>query len=290
MPRETSEIKLREIEASKISQTVAELCQRANFELGEDVLSALRQALKTEPSPLGREVLSRLLENAGIAQDERVSLCQDCGTAVVFLEIGQDVHISSGDLYQAIADGVSQGYTQGYLRKSIVSQPFSDRINTKDNTPAVIHTEIVPGDRLKIIIMPKGGGAENMSRLFMLKPTEGREGVINAALRAVEEAGGNPCPPVIVGLGIGATAEKAMLLAKKALLRPVGKPSPDPEISQLEKEILDRINDLGIGPLGFGGGTTALAVHAEITPSHLASLPVAINLQCHSARHQEAVL
>ena len=290
MPRETSEIKLREIEASKISQTVAELCQRANFELGGDVLSALRQALKTEPSPLGREVLSRLLENAGIAQDERVSLCQDCGTAVVFLEIGQDVHISSGDLYQAIADGVSQGYTQGYLRKSIVSQPFSDRINTKDNTPPVIHTEIVPGYRLKIIIMPKGGGAENMSRLFMLKPTEGREGVINAALRAVEEAGGNPCPPVIVGLGIGATAEKAMLLAKKALLRPVGKPSPDPEISQLEKEILDRINDLGIGPLGFGGGTTALAVHAEITPSHLASLPVAINLQCHSARHQEAVL
>jgi len=281
---------LRELEAKKITQTVAELCQRANFELGEDVLSALRQALKTEPSPLGREVLSRLLENAGIAQDERVSLCQDCGTAVVFLEIGQDVHITGGDLYQAIADGVSRGYTQGYLRKSIVSQPFSDRINTKDNTPPVIHTEIVPGDRLKIIIMPKGGGAENMSRLFMLKPTEGREGVINVALKAAEEAGGNPCPPVIVGLGIGASAEKAMLLAKKALLRPVGKPNPDPEISQLEKEILDRINDLGIGPLGFGGSTTALAVHAEVTPSHLASLPVAINFQCHSARHQEAVL
>jgi fumarate hydratase subunit alpha len=290
LPRETSEIKLREIEASKITQTVAELCQRANFELGEDVLSALRQALKTEPSPLGREVLSRLLENADIAREERVSLCQDCGTAVVFLEIGQDVHISGGDLYQAIADGVSQGYTQGYLRKSIVSQPFSDRINTQDNTPPVIHTEIVPGDRLKIIVMPKGGGAENMSRLVMLKPTEGREGVINVALRAVEEAGGNPCPPVIVGLGIGASAEKAMLLAKKALLRPVGKPNPDPEISQLEKEILGRINDLGIGPLGFGGGTTALAVHAEVTPSHLASLPVAINFQCHSARHQEAVL
>ncbi len=281
---------MRELEAKKITQTVAELCQRANFELGEDVLSALRQALKTEPSPLGREVLSRLLENAGIAQDERVSLCQDCGTAVVFLEIGQDVHITGGDLYQAIADGVSRGYTQGYLRKSIVSQPFSDRINTQDNTPPVIHTEIVPGDRLKIIILPKGGGAENMSRLAMLRPTEGREGVINVALRAVEEAGGNPCPPVIVGLGIGASAEKAMLLAKKALLRPVGKPNPDPEISQLEKEILDRINDLGIGPLGFGGGTTALAVHAEVTPSHLASLPVAINFQCHSARHQEAVL
>ena len=290
MPRETGKTKLREIEAEKITQTVAELCQRANFELGEDVLSALRQALKTEPSPLGREVLSRLLENAGIARDERVSLCQDCGTAVVFLEIGQDVHISGGDLYQAIAKGVSQGYTQGYLRKSIVSQPFSDRINTRDNTPPVIHTEIVPGDRLKIAVLPKGGGAENMSRLFMLKPTEGREDVINAALRAVEEAGGNPCPPVIIGLGIGASAEKAMLLAKKALLRPVGQPNPDPEISQLEKEILDRINDLGIGPLGFGGSTTALAVHAEVTPSHLASLPVAINFQCHSARHQEAIL
>ena len=290
MPRETRKIKLREIQAKEITQTVAELCQRANFELGEDVLSALRQALKTEPSPLGREVLSRLLENAGIAREERVSLCQDCGTAVVFLEIGQDVHISGGDLYQAVADGVSQGYTQGYLRKSIVSQPFSDRINTQDTTPPVIHTEIVPGDRLKIIILPKGGGAENMSRLVMLKPTEGREGVINVALKAAEEAGGNPCPPVIVGLGIGASAEKAMLLAKKALLRPVGKPNPDPEISQLEKEILDRINDLGIGPLGFGGGTTALAVHAEVTPSHLASLPVAINFQCHSARHQETVL
>jgi fumarate hydratase subunit alpha len=281
---------LREIEAKKISQTVAELCQQANFELGEDVLSALRQALKTELSPLGREVLSQLLENARIAREERVALCQDCGTAVVFMEIGQDAHITGGDLYQAVAEGVSQGYAQGYLRKSIVSQPFSDRINTRDNTPPVIHTEIVPGDQLKIAVMPKGGGAENMSRLFMLKPTEGREGVINAALRAVEEAGGNPCPPVIVGLGIGASAEKAMLLAKKALLRPVGKPSPDPEIQKLEKDILYRINDLGIGPLGFGGSTTALAVHAEITPSHLASLPVAINLQCHSARHQEAVL
>ena len=290
MPRETRKIKLREIEAKKITQTVAELCQRANFELGEDVLSALRQALKTEPSPLGREVLSRLLENAGIAREERVSLCQDCGTAVVFLEIGQDVHISGGDLYQAIAEGVSQGYTQGYLRKSIVSQPFSDRINTRDNTPPVIHTEIVPGDRLKIIIMPKGGGAENMSRLFMLKPTEGREGVINVALKAAEEAGGNPCPPVIVGLGIGASAEKAMLLAKKALLRTVAEPSPDPEVAKLEKDILARVNELGIGPMGFGGSTTALAVHALVMPAHIVSLPVAVNLQCHSARHKEAIL
>ena len=281
---------MREIEASAITQTVAELCQQANFELGEDVLSALKQAQQTEESPLGQQVLSQLLENARIAQQERVPLCQDCGSAVVFLEIGQETHITGGDLQSAVEEGVRQGYTQGYLRKSIVSQPLSTRINTQDNTPPVIHTEIVPGNQLKIAVMPKGGGAENMSRLAMLMPSNSREDIINVVVRTVDEAGSNPCPPLIVGLGIGATAEKAMLLAKKALLRPVGKPNPDPEIAQLEKEILSRINDLGIGPLGFGGRTTALAVHAEVTPTHLASLPVAVNLQCHSARHQEAVL
>jgi len=281
---------MREIEASAITQTVAKLCQQTNFELGEDVLSALKQAQQTEESPLGKQVLSQLLENAQIAQQERVPLCQDCGTAVVFLEIGQETHITGGDLYAAVEEGVRQGYTQGYLRKSIVSQPLSARINTQDNTPPVIHTEIVPGNQLKIAVMPKGGGAENMSRLAMLMPSNSREDIINVVVRTVDEAGSNPCPPLIVGLGIGATAEKAMLLAKKALLRPVGRPNPDPEIAQLEKEILSRINDLGIGPLGFGGRTTALAVHAEVTPTHLASLPVAVNLQCHSARHQEAVL
>ncbi len=281
---------MREIKASSITQTVAELCQQANFELGEDVLSALKQAQQTEESPLGQQVLSQLLENAQIAQQERVPLCQDCGSAVVFLEIGQETHITGGDLQSAVEEGVRQGYTQGYLRKSLVSQPLSARINTQDNTPPVIHTEIVPGNQLKITVMPKGGGAENMSRLAMLMPSNSREDIINVVVRTVDEAGSNPCPPLIVGLGIGATAEKAMLLAKKALLRPVGKPNPDPEIAQLEKEILSRINDLGIGPLGFGGRTTALAVHAEVTPTHLASLPVAVNLQCHSARHQEAVL
>jgi len=281
---------VREIEASAITQTVAELCQQANFELGKDVLSALKQAKQTEESPLGQQVLSQLLENARIAQQERVPLCQDCGTAVVFLEMGQETHITGGDLQAAVEEGVRQGYTQGYLRKSIVNQPFSARINTRDNTPPVIHTEIVPGNQLKITIMPKGGGAENMSRLAMLKPSDGREGVIDLVARAIDEAGGNPCPPIIVGLGIGATAEKAMLLAKQALLRPLGESNPDPEIARLEKEILSRINDLGIGPLGFGGRTTALAVHAEVTPTHLASLPVAVNLQCHSARHKEAVL
>lgn len=281
---------MREIEASTIIQTVAELCQQANFMLGEDVLTTLRQAQQTEESPLGREVLGQIIENARIAEREHLPLCQDCGTAVVFLEIGQETHIIGGDLYSAVAEGVRQGYDKGYLRKSIVRQPFSARINTKDNTPPVIHTEIVPGDRIKIMVMPKGGGAENMSRLAMLKPSDGREGIIDLVLRTVDEAGGNPCPPLIVGLGIGATAEGAMLLAKKALLRQVGEPNPDPEVAELEKEILSRINDLGIGVLGFGGSTTALAVQAEVRPTHIASLPVAVNLQCHSARHKEAVL
>ena len=258
--------------------------------LGEDVLAALKQAQQTEESPLGREVLSQIIENARIAEQERMPLCQDCGAAVVFLEIGQEAHIIGGDLYTAVEAGVRQGYTQGYLRKSMVSQPFSARTNTRDNTPPVIYNEIVSGDRIRVIVMPKGGGAENMSRLAMLKPSDGREGIIDLAVRTVDEVGANPCPPLIVGLGIGAVSEETMLLAKKALLRRVAKPNPDPEVAELEKEILSRINDLGIGPLGFGGSTTALAVQIEVRPTHIASLPVAVNLQCHSARHKEAVL
>ncbi len=281
---------MRELEASAITKAVAQLCQRANFELGEDVLSALREAQQNEESPLGKEVLGQLIENARVARQERLPLCQDCGTAVVFLEVGQEAHISGGDLYAAVAEGVRQGYTQGYLRKSMVSQPFSARINTGDNTPPVIHTEIVPGDKLKIIVMPKGGGAENMSIIAMLKPGAGRQGIIERAVKTVDIAGGNSCPPLIIGLGIGGTAEKAMLEAKRALLRPVGKPNPDPEVVRLEKEILVRVNALGIGPLGLGGTITALAVHAEVMPTHIASLPLAVNLQCHSARHKEVVL
>jgi fumarate hydratase subunit alpha len=281
---------MREIQASAITRTVAQLFQQANFELGEDVLTALKQARQAEESPLGREALSQLLENARIAAEERLPLCQDCGTAVVFLEIGQEAHITGGDLHNAIEEGVRRGYVEGYLRKSIVGQPFSARVNTGDNTPPVIHTEIVPGDRIKITVMPKGGGAENMSRLAMLKPGDGSQGITDFVIRAVDEAGGKPCPPVIVGLGIGGTAEGAMLLAKKSLLRPVAAPSPDPETAGLEREILARINNLGIGPLGFGGRVTALAVHIETAPTHIASLPVAVNLQCHSARHKEAVL
>ena len=281
---------LKEIKTSAITQAVAKLCQEANFTLGEDVLSSLKQALQTEQSPLGREFLNQIIENTRIAKAEKLPLCQDCGTAVVFLEIGQDVHITGGDLEVAVEEGVRRGYYQGHLRKGIVSQPFSERVNTRDNTPAVIHAEIVPGDRLKITVLPKGGGAENVSRLAMLLPNEGKQGIIELVTKTVEEAGGDSCPPLIIGLGIGGTAEKAMLMAKKALLRKVGEPNPDPEVARLEKEVLIRVNRLGVGPMGFGGSTTALAVHAEVSPTHITSLPVAVNLQCHSARHKEVTL
>jgi fumarate hydratase subunit alpha len=281
---------MREINAKEITKTVSNLCQQANFELGEDVLAALKKALKSEESPLGRETLSQLIENAKLAKAEKLPLCQDCGTAVVFLEIGQDVHISGGDLNSAVEEGVRRGYDEGCLRKAVVKQPFSERVNTKDNTPAVIHAEIVPGDKLKITVMPKGGGAENMSRLAMLLPNDGKEGIIETVAHTVDEAGGKACPPLIIGVGVGGTAEKAMLLAKKALLRTVGQPSPDPEVAQLERDILAAVNALGIGPMGYGGSTTALAVHAEVMPAHIVSLPVAVNLQCHSARHKEAIL
>ncbi|HJX70239.1 MAG TPA: fumarate hydratase [Dehalococcoidia bacterium] len=281
---------MKEIHVDAITQTIARLCQEANFFLAEDVLQALRKARDNEESSLGRGTLEQILENADIAARERLPLCQDCGSTVVLLRVGQGVHIIGGELYAAVEEGVRQGYTQGYLRKSMVSHPFSSRMNTKDNSPPIIHTEIVPGDELRIIVMPKGGGSENMSRLAMLEPAKGRQGVVDFVVRAVEEAGSNPCPPVIVGVGIGGTAEKAMMLAKEALLRPVGKPNLELEVAELEEELLGRINALGIGPQGFGGRTTALAVHIEVFPCHIASLPVAVNLQCHSARHKEAVL
>ena len=281
---------MREVEAKKITRAVADLCQKANFELGEDVLSALKEAREKEESPLAKDALDKIIENARIAKKERLPLCQDCGTAVIFLKVGQDVHITGGDLNAAVTEGVRQGYTQGYLRKSMVSQPFSIRTNTGDNTPPVIHTKIVPGDKLRVVVMPKGSGAENMSRLAMLKPGAGSQGIIELVVATVNEAGGNPCPPLIIGLGIGGTAEKAMLLAKEALLRRVGEPNPDSEVAELERDILNKVNALGIGPLGLGGTITALAVHAEIMPTHIASLPIAINLQCHSARHREVVL
>jgi len=280
----------REIQANDIVQTVSRLCQEANFFLGDDVLKALRAAKDTEESPIGGETLQRILDNADISATEHLPLCQDCGTAVILLRLGQEACIKGGDLYAAVEEGVRQGYGEGYLRKSIVQFPFSKRANTKDNTPAIIHTDIVPGDQIRIIVMPKGGGSENMSRLVMLSPSQGRQGVIDSVVRAVEEAGSNPCPPLVVGVGIGGNAEKAMMLSKEALLRRVGDPNPDPELDEMEHELLEKTNALGIGPQGFGGRTTALAVHILTFPCHIASLPVGINLLCHSARHKEAVL
>ena len=281
---------MREIDAKEITQTVSRLFQEACHYLPEDVLNALKEARQNEESPIGREVLDRILENAEISAGGQIPLCQDTGDAVVFLELGQDAHIVGGDLYSAVNEGVRHGYTQGYLRKSMVSRPFSARVNTKDNTPAIIYTDIVPGDSLRIVAKPKGGGAENMFRLTMLSPAQGRQGVLDFVVGAVDEAGSNACPPVVVGVGIGGTVEKTVMLAKRALLRKVGEPSQDTETAELEREILERVNKLGIGPMGYGGRNTALAVHIEVFPSHMASLPVAVNLECHSCRHKEAIL
>jgi len=283
-------VSVKEIHVSQITETVARLCQDATHNLPEDVVAALRRAERSEESPLARQVLIEILDNAELARREMLPLCQDTGTAVVFAEMGQDVHIVGGAFADAVNAGVAKGYTEGYLRKSIVDKPFSARTNTQDNTPAVVHTEIVLGDRLKLAVMPKGGGCENMSRFAILLPGAGKEGVTNFVLRAVEESGGNPCPPVIVGVGIGGTAEYSMTLAKKALTRRVGDHNPDPETAQLEAELLEKVNALGLGPQAVGGRNTALAVHIETYPTHIAALPVAVNLQCHSARFKSAEL
>jgi fumarate hydratase subunit alpha len=281
---------MRDIDAKEVSKTVSRLFQEANFFLPEDVIASLKRARESEESPVAREVIDGILENADIAAQEKMPLCQDCGAAVLFLELGQEVHITGSDLYAAVNEGVRQAYSEGYLRKSMVKRPYSERVNTKDNTPAIIYTDVVPGDKLRIIAMPKGGGAENMTRLAMLPPARGRQGLIDFVVSAVDEAGSNPCPPVVVGVGIGGTAEKTLMLAKKALLRKIGEPSPDAEVAELEREILRRINNLGIGAMGYGGRVTALAVNVEVFPAHIASMPVAVNVNCHSSRHKEAIL
>jgi fumarate hydratase subunit alpha len=281
---------MRDIDSKKITETISNLFQEACLYLPEDTSAALKQAKEKEVSPAAKDVLARMIENTEIAAKEKIPLCQDTGAAVVMLELGQEVHVTGGDLYTAINEGVRQGYEKGYLRKSMVRQPFSARVNTKDNTPAIIHTDIIPGDKLKISVMPKGGGSENCSRLTVMPPAKGRQGIIDFVVNLVNESGSNPCPPIIIGLGIGGTTDKAMAMAKKALLRKVGEPNPDPEVAELEKEILQRINNIGIGPMGYGGRTTALAVHAETFPAHIASMPVAVNIQCWCARHKEATL
>jgi fumarate hydratase subunit alpha len=281
---------LRDIDCKRITETVATLFQESCLYLPEDVLAAIKKARDKEESPAAREALDKIIENTEVSKRDKIPLCQDTGAAVVMLELGQEVHITGGNLDDCINEGVRQGYEKGYLRKSMVSQPFSTRVNTKDNTPAIIHTDIVPGDKLKISVMPKGGGSENCSRLTVMSPASGRQGIIDFVVNIVEESGSNPCPPIIIGLGIGGTTDKTMAMGKKALLRKVGEPNPDPEVAELEKEILKRVNNLGIGPMGYGGRTTALAVHAEVFPTHIASLPVAVNIQCWCARHRESIL
>ena len=281
---------MREIACEQIADTVARLCIEANYQLPADVSAALRRALAREESPLGQDILQQVLENEAIARQGEFPLCQDTGYTTVWLELGQEVHIAGGDLEQCITEGVRRGYRDGYLRKSVVARPFPERVNTGDNTPPIVYTRIVPGDRLKVTVMPKGGGGENMSQLKMLLPAKGRQGIVDFVVQVVEQAGANPCPPIIVGVGVGGTAEKAMLLAKEALLREVGQPSAHPDDAALEADILERVNGLGIGPQGLGGTVTALAVTVISHPCHFASLPVGVVIQCHSSRHKEEVL
>jgi fumarate hydratase subunit alpha len=280
---------MRQINTEEITDTVEKICIDANFNLGDDLIASLQNALKKEEAPLGKEVIAQILQNAEIGKDEQVPVCQDTGFAVVFVEIGQEVIIEGQSLQEAINEGVRRGYKNGYLRKSIVKSPL-DRINTGDNTPAVIHTDIVPGDKLKITFLAKGGGCENMSRTAMLTPAQGRDGVIDFVVNTVKIAGANPCPPIIVGVGLGGTFEYVTLLSKKAILRPVGSHNKDTNTAHLEDELLEEINKLGIGPQGFGGRITALAVHVETYPCHIASLPVAVNIECHSHRPKSIVI
>ncbi len=277
---------MREIRVDEIRRVIKKMCIDANCNLGEDVMRAFKKALATEESTAGKDAMEQLIENANIAREEQVPMCQDTGFAVIFADIGQEVRLVGGDLKTAINEGVRQGYQEGYLRKSIVSDPL-ERVNTKDNTPAVIHIDIVPGDEVKLTIAPKGGGSENMSAVKMLKPADGRQGIIDFVVQQVKTAGANPCPPLVVGVGIGGTFEKVAYLAKKALLRPLGEINSSSLYAEIEEEILGKINKLGIGPQGFGGRNTALAVHIETYPCHIASMPVAVNINCHAARHLE---
>ncbi len=280
---------MKEISLTRVTEEVERMCIEANYFIGSDVINKIKEAHANEESPVGKNVLEQIIKNDDIAATDRVPMCQDTGLVVIFLEVGTEVKVE-GDIYAAIQEGVRRGYDKGYLRKSVVKHPF-DRVNTKDNTPAVIHTKLVPGsDKVKIIVAPKGGGSENMSLVKMLKPADGIEGVKQLVVETIKNAGGNPCPPIIVGVGIGGSFEKAALLAKEALMRDVNDSSSDPINAKLEGELLELINNTGVGPLGLGGRNTALAVKVETHPCHIASLPVAININCHAARHKEVVL
>ena len=280
---------MRQIEANTITQAVEKLCMEANYFLGQDVIDALERSLKREESPTGQQILRDILENARIGREELSPICQDTGFTVAFVELGQEVEVVGDSLDEAITKGVAQGYTKGYLRASIVQDPLR-RINTKDNTPPVIHVEVVPGDRLRLTVMCKGSGCENMSRFAMLTPAQGRKGVVNFVVETVLKGGGRPCPPLIVGVGLGGTFDQATYIAKRSLLRPVGSHHAEAHIKELEEELLEKVNATGVGPQGWGGRTTALAVHVETYPCHIASLPVAVNIECHSHRLKTTIL
>jgi fumarate hydratase subunit alpha len=281
---------VRELDVTEITVAVRELCMTANYDLPDDVYEALLRGGEAEQSPTGKAVFGQLVENADIARADRVPICQDTGFAVLFANVGQDVHLVGGSFEDAVNEGVRRGYGDGYLRKSIAAQPAHARTNTTDNTPCVLHTSIVPGDRVEISMMAKGGGAENMSSLAMLKPAQGWPGMVQAVLDTVSRAGANPCPPIILGVGIGGTIDMVTVLAKKALLREIGSLHPDERVAGMEAELLDKVNALGIGPQGLGGTQTCLAVFIEEMPCHIASMPVAVNVQCHAQRHKHVVL
>jgi fumarate hydratase subunit alpha len=279
---------MREVEYKTVVDTVARLCMEANYFLGDDAVDAYKNGLKKEESDTGKDILNQLLKNQEIARTEKIPICQDCGFAVVFVELGEDVRVK-GNIINAINEGVRKGYTEGYLRKSIVADPIKGK-NTGDNTPAIIHTTFVPGDKIKITVAPKGGGSENMSEVKMGKPADGIEGVKNFVIDRVIRSSSNPCPPIVVGVGIGGTFEYVAFLAKKALLRDIGQRNPDPFYADVERELLEKINNLGIGPMGLGGRITALDVFIEVHPRHIASFPAAVNINCHAARHKSAVI
>ena len=280
---------MRQIEADTITQAVERLCMEANYFLGQDVIDALERSLKREESPTGQQILRDILENARIGREELSPICQDTGFTIAFVELGQEAEVVGGSLDEAITKGVAQGYTKGYLRASIVQDPLR-RINTKDNTPPVIHVEVVPGDRLRLTVMCKGSGCENMSRFAMLTPAQGRKGVVNFVVETVLKGGGRPCPPLIVGVGLGGTFDQATYIAKRSLLRPVGSHHAEAHIKELEEELFEKVNATGVGPQAWGGRTTALAVHVETYPCHIASLPVAVNIECHSHRLKTTIL
>lgn len=282
---------MRDVSVKEIEEVVKEMCMDANYNLGEDVVDAIRKAKEREESPTGRAILEDILKNIEIGKKEKLAICQDTGFAVYFVELGEDIRIVDGHYMDAFTEGTRKGYMDGYLRKSIVSDPVLARVNTKDNTPPIVYTDIVPGDKIKITMCPKGGGAENMAEVRMLTAAHGIEGVKKFVLERVEKSGGNPCPPVVVGVGIGGTFEKCAMLAKKALLRyPLGSHNPDKRFAEVEEELLEKVNNLGIGPMGLGGRTTALAVHIETYPCHIATMPVAVNINCHAARHKTRVI